>query len=242
MIVLLAVLCVGGMTMCIRSCGSEPESEGVAEVVPAVHEKSPFAGIKHWLPTTVRAPHRDKKSGNLADTFDDLNDLHLAAATRVGITPISSSRDIMSMRGPIELISSDQNLLLDTLTHSYPYLVPEAAKLLRDIGQNFAEELKMHGNARYRLKVTSLLRTRESVKRLQRGNKNSTENSAHLYGTTFDISHRTFAACSGNPRQLTDEQLKQILADVLLELRNQGRCLVKYEIKQACFHITTTGK
>jgi hypothetical protein len=29
-----------------------------------------------------------------------------------------------------------------------------------------------------------------------------------------------------------------LLGEVLRDLRNQGRCLVKYEYKTACFHIT----
>ena len=29
-----------------------------------------------------------------------------------------------------------------------------------------------------------------------------------------------------------------VMAEVLRDLKNAGRCYVKYEIKQACFHIT----
>jgi hypothetical protein len=29
------------------------------------------------------------------------------------------------------------------------------------------------------------------------------------------------------------------LAEVLNDMRKQGRCYIKYEVKQSCFHITT---
>jgi hypothetical protein len=32
--------------------------------------------------------------------------------------------------------------------------------------------------------------------------------------------------------------LKAVLAEVLRDLKKSGRCYVKHEVKQACFHIT----
>ena len=32
--------------------------------------------------------------------------------------------------------------------------------------------------------------------------------------------------------------LKAVLGEVLRDLKKQGRCYVKHEVKQACFHIT----
>ena len=33
--------------------------------------------------------------------------------------------------------------------------------------------------------------------------------------------------------------LKNVLGEVLRDLRKQNKCYVKYEVKQRCFHITT---
>lgn len=35
------------------------------------------------------------------------------------------------------------------------------------------------------------------------------------------------------------DTLKLVLAEVLRDLKQADRCYVKYEIKQACFHITS---
>lgn len=191
---------------------------------------------------TIRSLHIDQKVGNLAKQFNDLNDAHLVFAQKIGIKPIDTTRDIMRLRTPLVHVKSGKNYVLDRLSHSYPYLVEPAAELLDTIGARFNRKLNERGGGDYMLKVTSLLRTRESIKRLQHGNVNSTSNSAHLYGSTFDISYVDFNEKPMNIRKLNDGQLKNLLAEVLLELRSEGKCLVKFERKQGCFHITATGK
>ena len=43
----------------------------------------------------------------------------------------------------------------------------------------------------------------------------------------------------GEPRrQVRNDTLKWVLAEVLRDMRESGRCYVKYEVKQGCFHIT----
>lgn len=118
-----------------------------------------------------------------------------------------------------------------------PYLVPEAAALLRDVGRGFNDSLAARGGGAYRVKVTSVLRTPVTVKKLRRRNVNAVATSAHLYGTTFDISYAKFI-CDSDTLPRTQEDLKNLLAEVLADLRNRNRCYVKYERKQACFHIT----
>lgn len=182
------------------------------------------------------------KVGNLAKQFADLNRTHLYHARKLGIKPIANTRDILKIKRPLVHIKSNDFYQIDRLSHSYPYLVPQAAQLLDTIAQRFHNKLEQRHGAHYKLKVTSLLRTQESVKRLQRRNVNSTSNSAHLYATTFDISHGEFIEQMFNTHKLNNTQLKNILAEVLLELRQEGKCLVKYEHKQRCFHITTTRR
>lgn len=186
--------------------------------------------------------HISQRVGNLARQFSDLNADHLIHAARIGISPIRSTRDIMRLSKPIIEVESGDNYHIDKLSHSYPYLVPEAAALLDSIGSRFNTKLAAQGGGNYKIKVTSLLRTCESVNRLKRGNINSTQNSAHLYGTTFDISYVDFYEGMLNTTKHSDGELKNLLAEVLLELRDSGKCLVKFERKQGCFHITATGQ
>lgn len=234
--IIIAIVLIVGMIIRPLLPKSAPDEEDLTEprqAVTVVDEKQ--------NQETVVIPI-SPKVGNLAKQFNDLNDVHLAYAQKIGIKPISDTRDIMRLTRPLVHIKSGEYYTVAELSYSYPYLVPEAAQLLDTIGARFNRILSQHAGAHYKLKITSLLRTQESVKRLKRGNVNSTSNSAHLYGTTFDISHSDFNEQMFNTAKISDGRLKNILAGILIDLREEGKCLVKFERKQACFHITATGK
>mgnify|MGYP000255442637 FL=1 len=94
--------------------------------------------------------------------------------------------------------------------------------------------------------MTSVLRTQDDVKRLRRRNGNASPNSAHFYGTTFDVSWKRFQKIEdedGRPLQdVSADTLKLVLSEVLRDLRKADKCYIKYELKQGCFHITTREK
>lgn len=183
---------------------------------------------------------RYNRIGRLHEIFNDSNRYQYAAGERIGIAPITGIADAYYTRRPLVKIESCRWYDLDTLTHSMPYLVPEAASLLETIGRNFADSLRRLGAEGHKFRVTSVLRTSHSVKRLRRVNRNATDSSTHQLGTTFDISYAHFNHDGKSP-QISDEQLKYVLAEVLLDLRRQNRCMVKFERKSPCFHITATG-
>lgn len=171
--------------------------------------------------------------------FNDSNYLHIAAAEKIGIEPIFSDYDAWDIHRPVVWVKSCENYYIDKLSHSLPYLVPEAEALLNDIGRSFRDSLNARGGGEYRIKVTSLLRTGSSVRRLRRRNGNAVNHSAHLYGTTFDISYSNFACDSVVTVARTTDDLQMLLSEILREFRDDGRCYVKHERKQSCFHITT---
>lgn len=175
--------------------------------------------------------------GHLRRLFNDSNHVQLEAARTIGIAPIATLADAWHTSRPLVPVSSCRDFYIDELRHSYPYLVPEAATLLHDIGAAFRDSLQARGGGAYRIKVTSLLRTPATVSRLRRVNRNATAESTHTFGTTFDISYSRFT-CDNDSLPRTFEDLKNLLGEVLLDLKNQGRCYVKMERKQACFHIT----
>ncbi len=170
--------------------------------------------------------------------FNDSNYLHIAEATSLGIEPINETVDVWKIERPVIKVESCQDFYVDNLTHSLPYLVPEAEQLLHDIGQAFRDSLTSRGGGEYRVKVTSILRTHSSIRRLRRRNGNAVGGSAHLYGTTFDLSYSNFV-CDSLTIPRTTEDLRLLLAEILRDFRQQGRCYVKHERKQSCFHITT---
>lgn len=176
--------------------------------------------------------------GSIGRLFNDSNHLHISAAEAAGITPVSDLRSVWAQGRGISRIASCRQYYLAPLTHSYPFLVPEAAALLDEIGSRFADSLEARGGGAYRPKVTSVLRTPHTVGKLRRVNRNATRNSAHQYATTFDISYSKFVCDDSTATHRTFEDLKNLLATIVRDLRDEGRCYVKHERRQACFHIT----
>lgn len=175
--------------------------------------------------------------GPLYQVFNDSNHVQLAVAQKLGIDPIEDLNKAYFMRRPIVKIESNKYYQVDSLTHSVPYLVPEAADLLQEIGKNFIDSLHNRGCDNYKVKVTSMLRTPDLVQKLRKVNVNATDSSTHQYATTFDISYTNFY-CLDNNKPINQGDLKNLLGEVLLDLRKQGKCFVKYEHKTACFHVT----
>ncbi len=186
----------------------------------------------------VGKPHRNysaaqaqnRRHFNYKKDFNDLNDTQLVAAQRAGIRPISDRQAAEAMKGKLVYIQNCQYYKVDHLTHSIPYLIPTAADLLIEIGRRFQD----YAGTDARFIITSLLRTQDDVKKLKRSNGNASPNSCHRYATTFDITYNRFDRKGG----LREGRLKEDLARALYDLHSAGFCYVKYESKQACFHIT----
>lgn len=176
-------------------------------------------------------------------SFGDLNEKHLGIARAIGIPPLASRQEAETLKDRLTPIATNGLYAVDSLTHSIPYLVPGAARLLDSIGSRFLDSLASKGLTPYTVTVTSVLRTRDDVKRLRRRNGNASMNSAHFYGTTFDLSWKRFRKVEdpdGRPLQdVGADTLKMVLSEVLRDLKREERCYVKYELKQGCFHITS---
>jgi len=175
-----------------------------------------------------------------ANKFNAPNATHIDAAEAVGIRPCADDTDVDRQKARLRKIRTCNNYVVDDLDYSVPYLTIAAANELNTIGEAFSDILERNGCPHYRFIITSILRTDESVKKLQRsGNINATSNSAHRYGTTFDITYRRFDKKDRTPDYMNEENLKLALAQVLLNEQRAGHIYVKYEYKQACFHITS---
>lgn len=175
--------------------------------------------------------------GNLAELFNDSNYIHWAEAEKIGIEPLSDMRSHWQLRKPIHRIESCEDFWVEELTYSQPYLVGEAVAMVHEVGRRFRDTLKARGGGDYRIRITSVLRTPDAVRRLRRVNRNAIDSSVHQLGTTVDISYANFTADTDRvPRRAED--LKAILAEVLYAMRAENKCYVKYERHQPCFHIT----
>ena len=178
--------------------------------------------------------------------YKDLNDKQLVFAKKLGITPLKTNnaffeaKDELLSDGKIEKIDNGRGYVVSKLDYSHPYLVPEAANLLDEIGKRFRKKLDENNKGNFYFKVSSLLRTEENQKALSRSNTNASRNSTHLFATTFDIPY-TKVIKKPFPwirREVADATVIKLLSDALGELRDEGRCLVVTEYNEKCFHIT----
>jgi len=223
--------------------------QGSADIEPVIVDEQ-SANVEAPLPEGVATagrlsatpPHRIYSVSSYRDAFPDTNAVQLRAARRWGVSPVSSRDEAERLGRELVYIGASPYYHVDPLQRSIPYLVPRAAVLLNDIGRAFFDSLYVKGIPLHRFIVTSVLRTQDDVRRLRNYNGNATENSCHLYGTTFDICYNRYETVGDPeqpaPRSVRNDTLKYVLSEVLRDMRQQGRCYVKYEVKQGCFHAT----
>lgn len=114
------------------------------------------------------------------------------------------------------------------LTHSHSYLIPKGNQVLRDIAREFVKETGQNFFV-----VTSLTRTLKDQDRLRNVNGNASSNdSAHNYGASFDISYVRFNHKLGANRKL-DQELNKILTS----FQNSGKIYFVKERLSSCYHI-----
>jgi len=196
----------------------------------------------NWISNKTFKPIQKKEPCLEHETFawqmiDKVDDYWMHSATH-GIQPLKFVRDIQSAvdSGKLIPILPTDKYLVDTMRYSFPFAVPKTKQFIDTLAARFQAKLvntRFHG---VRFILTSLLRTKSSVARLVRYNRNAIKNSAHLHGTTFDLSYANYDF--ERPLDPTEaEYLKEVLAITLFELRKEQKCWVTYEIFQTCFHV-----
>lgn len=187
------------------------------------------------------APIRSKSK------FKDINSEQLAHAQANGLKTIikdkeqfESQIDSLAEKGILVKIKPNKYYNIRRLTHSYPYLTPEARDLLNLIGKRFQANLQAEGLPKYKFQISSLLRTIEFQRQLTRQNVNATYGlSAHYYGTTFDIAYDKYDR-RGKSHQ--NPKVEAILEKTLRELREECRMMIIRESSNKCFHMTVVKR
>ncbi|MBR1546583.1 MAG: hypothetical protein IJ633_07325 [Prevotella sp.] len=186
-------------------------------------------------PTFNGKKHRIWGVRNYKESFPDSQAVQIVAAEKWGVRPVKNREDAEMRKKELVYVGASPYYHVDPLYSSIPYLVPRAAVLLEDIGKAFYDSLYVKGVPLNQLIVTSVLRSESDVEKLRRRNGNATERSCHLFGTTFDICYNRYHPVT---QPVRDDTLKWVLCEVLRDMREQGRCYIKYEVKQGCFHMT----
>lgn len=233
---------------CSGKEGTGMVEETPAETLPPVaeeckEESGPFDDVDGLGEKPERKEiiyYRDRLP--YAKLFADLNDAHLRVARQLGLPEVPETREDFSHRGLVR-IEDNEYLVVDDLQYSIPYLTEGAAEELQRIARAFSDSLESKNLLDYKLIVSSMLRTEEDVDRLRRsGNPNASDNSAHCYGTTFDITYTRYYSEDESEAFMQPFELTKVLGEVLLDEKNAARCLVKYERQEHCFHITSCVK
>ncbi len=230
---------------------AKPSESDRPEAQPAPKDVSKPVGMDSVKPMSVRSRFFNA-DGTMARTrilsvpgyqrtFDDQQDVQYISAQQWGVSPVQNRGEAERRKAELVYVGSSPYFHIDKLHNSIPYLVPRASILLQDIGTVFFDSLQMKGVPLHKLIVTSVMRTKDDVAKLRSHNGNATQNSCHLFGTTFDVCYNryeTVEAPGEKRRVVRNDTLKYILAEVLRDMRESGRCHVKYEVHQGCFHIT----
>ena len=211
--------------------GSEADAAADSSNTPSIFFDKNGKEVKHRI---FSVPH-------FGNTFPDQQDVQILAANKHGVNPVQNREEAEHSKGKLVYVGSNPFFYVDKLNNSIPYLVPRASVLLQDIGRAYFDSLQIKGIPLHKIIVTSILRTKDDVAKLRTRNGNATENSCHLYGTTFDVCYNRYKQIQTRQqprRQVQNDTLKWVLSEVLRDMRDRNRCLVKYEVKQGCFHIT----
>lgn len=196
----------------------------------------------------------------------DVNDPQTARARALGVRAGNDYEQAAADGRLVRLADSTEYWAVRELDHSVPYVTPGAEAMLAELGRRFHAELDELGVPRYRLDITSVLRTPEKQAALRRGNANAAAGvSAHEYGTTVDVAYRAFAPPAAEPdgslnptlaraaRMLRDQllaetataraaELQAVLGRVLLEMRREGKVMVMMERRQTVYHMTVARR
>jgi hypothetical protein len=199
------------------------------------------------------------------------NDQQLARARQLGVRPADSAHIArLTAEGTlVRLQDSTELWAVRRLEHSQPYVTPDVVVLLERIGTRFHDQLTRRGLPRYRLEITSVLRTPEAQADLRRTNINAAAGaSTHEYATTLDIAYSSFAAPATVPAATPADapawlqsqlervtaailetaaarksrELQAILGIVLLEMQSAGDVMVTLERQQPVYHLTVARR
>lgn len=252
LVILITPFCIGLILgfilgLCVGRAGGHndiPDNDDIVSeaVMPEPEYSAPIEEMSDEEPQPERKEIiYYRKRLKYASLFRDLNEEHLAMGKKVGLDePLKSRAEIPGTSGLVKIHDNDLYVLYG-LTFSSPYLTRGAAQELHDIAQAFRDSLRNKNLLEYKLVVTSVLRTEEDVAKLRRsGNANASANSSHCYGSTFDVAYTRYYKEDESEAFMQPFELTKVLGEVLLDRKKAGKCLVKYEKVEHCFHITAT--
>ncbi|MBR9988462.1 MAG: hypothetical protein KFH98_01845 [Gemmatimonadetes bacterium] len=265
-------------------CSGEPGAGNAADGLAEAHSDDVRAQVEQSLDAAIM------RIAQLTDSIDHIlqpvplltpaqesalrrydNAAQLGRARSLGARPANDA-ELEAFRASgrlVELEDSTELWAVRELDHSAPFVTPDMHALLTRIAERFQGRLAGMGLPRYRVEVTSVLRTAASQTDLRRTNPNAASGiSTHEFGTTLDIAYSSFAAPHDPDPDMDDiaadwlrpriewfasasleaaaarksRELQAILGAVLLELQQAGDVMVTLERQQPVYHLTVARR
>jgi hypothetical protein len=183
----------------------------------------------------------DYKQGVFSRKLNNKIPDYIGTSGSSGIIKCKDEKEILERvaRGKLVEVKSGNGFIVEDMSHSYPYLTEDGKDLLIEIGKKFQEKISVTRLKGSRFKITSLTRTTDKLKRLREINSNTSPNSPHLYGNALDISYLRFSTRKLFLTYCDKKFLKEALAEVIWQLREEKKCWATYEVKQNCYHVVS---
>ena len=183
----------------------------------------------------------DYKQNDFSRKLNDKLVDYSSEAKQKGIKVCDDEKDLKERisEGQLVKVNDGNEYIVDRMTYSYPYVTKETKILIDVIGDRFREKTSQKGLNGSRFIITSMTRKTGNVKNLRKFNLNASENSPHLYGIAFDISYKRILAHKLVLTNCDKRFLKEALAEVIWQLREEKKCWATYEKEQSCFHVVS---
>ena len=219
-----AVLAHPGVSPALEPAGALPPSQRTTEPSPETLAPTPPTNIKPCscnksaldIPRNPYSAHR-VAARNLPNSFFIKSHGNVEWGQKAGkLVPVEDGRGYH----------------IAPLAHSHKALLPEAAAVLKAMGDAFADALEGTASAGAKIRISSMTRTDAQQKALGRTNYNAIDGqSTHSYGASFDIA---FTDRPSNNVSCSDAT--RAIQNVLLDFQKRGKILVIPE--GTCMHVT----
>ena len=211
----------------------------VSLILFVIVPKDAEGGFRNYINSLVGVKCIDYRQGNFSKKLSDKIPDYIGKSSLSGIVKCKDESEILERvnEGKLVEVNEGNGFVIREMTHSYPYLTRDGKDLLLEIGKRFREKISGTTLKGSSFKITSMTRTTDKLKELREVNPNASAYSPHLYGNTFDISYIRFSVKKWYLTNCDRTFLKEALAEVIWQLREEKKCWATYEKKQNCFHV-----
>jgi hypothetical protein len=208
-------------------------------IISTSSPKDKNEGFRYFINKTIGSGCISYKQSIYSRKLKDMLPDYIGQSSISGISKCKDKRELLRKAAKREVfhIGKGRGYVVEDLSYSYPYMTKEGKILLKEIGKRFRKKIsgtRLRGSD---FKITSMTRTTEVLKKLRKSNSNASQNTPHYYGNAFDVSYVRFSVNKWFVTDCDKYYLKEALAEVIWQLKQEKKCWATYEIKQGCFHV-----